>query len=75
MPERLMLTTDAEIVRWRAYYQAAATGVIVGRAQAEPAEVARMSADFADALMEEERRRHPGPSDWSDKMDTGSQSR
>ena len=63
MSERMLMITESERAVWREYYRAAATGVIVGRAPAEPAEVARMSADFADALLKEERRRHPNR-DW-----------
>ncbi len=75
MSNAVLLTNDAERSAWRVYYGAAVTGVLVGRAQAEPMEVARMCGDFADALVEEERRRHPRESDWDGRSEAGSGAR
>ena len=72
MSEPLLLSNDAERSVWRAYYQAAVAGVLAGRAHAEPTEVARMCGDFADALLKEERRRHPRESDWDGRIEADS---
>ena len=59
MADERLLNTPEERDIWRRYYQAALAGALAARVEGGSDKVAIYCANHADALVREERRRHP----------------